>query len=167
MLGHVVPSHVTPAASSLPTTSNRAAVAGAAATSIAAARARNVLVQRIITSLLANQPNRHGPVPDPTSVQDQRRGLARYDFGARTTIVRWRTLSRTLTTPCVTFVRVPAQVSVTLQLVPRIVARCSGLSSGTRPCRCRTAAVFSVSSWRRSPSPSAYRAPALRSASEP
>jgi hypothetical protein len=37
-------------------------------------------------------------------------------------IVRWRTLSRTLTTPCVTFVSVPVQLSVTLHFVPRIVA---------------------------------------------
>src|SRR3954451_15098408 len=123
ILGHVVPSQLTPAAVSLPDeTSNCAADAGAATTSIAATRARNVLVQRIITSLL--HPSLTGaPAPlHPTSVQVQRRGFARYDFGARSTIVRWRTLSRTVTTPWVTFVRVPAQVSVTLQLVPRIVA---------------------------------------------
>src|SRR4051812_15468548 len=53
MLGHAVPWQPAPGAvSSKPTTSNCAADAGAATTSIAATRARNVLVQRIITSLL-------------------------------------------------------------------------------------------------------------------
>src|SRR3954468_16434362 len=66
ILGHVVPSQVTPAAVSLPDeTSNCAADAGTAATSIAATRARNVLVQRIITSLLTTEPNSRGPAPAP------------------------------------------------------------------------------------------------------
>ncbi len=62
------------------------------------------------------------PAERSGAAEGQRRGRARYCWPARTVTVLRLTLSRTLTTPSVTLVSVPAHVSWTSHLVPRIVA---------------------------------------------